>query len=290
MPDRSGYIASGILHLGLVLLFVLGLPSLFRHKLPEETPLVVQLVKIGPETRATQVAKTPPVPEAKPEVAEQPPPPKPEPPTPEPPKITPKPEPPKMIEPAAPQLAAPIPPPPPVPAPKPQPQTLAKPVPVPPQKPLPPKPKQDQTQQFDTLLKNLAKNDPTHKTPDQPRPDKPNRQASSQPIAPLGSTLTMSERDAVIAQIERCWSVPAGARDAPDLTPEFRVTMNRDGTVREATLLNNERYGDPYFRAAADSARRALFNPACSPLHLPPDKFDQWQTIDMTFNPKDVLG
>lgn len=288
MPDRSGYIASGILHLGLVLLFVLGLPSLFRHKVPEETPLVVQLVKIGPETRATQVAKTPPVPEAKPEVAEQPPPPKPEPPTPEPPKITPKPEPPKMIEPAAPQLAAPIPPPPPVPAPKPQ--TLAKPVPVPPQKPLPPKPKQDQTQQFDTLLKNLAKNDPTHKTPDQPRPDKPNRQASSQPIAPLGSTLTMSERDAVIAQIERCWSVPAGARDAPDLTPEFRVTMNRDGTVREATLLNNERYGDPYFRAAADSARRALFNPACSPLHLPPDKFDQWQTIDMTFNPKDVLG
>ncbi len=84
MPERSGYIASGILHLGLVLLFMLGLPNFFRHRLPEETPLVVQLVKIGPETRATQLTKTPPTREAKPEVAEAVPPPKPVPPAPDP--------------------------------------------------------------------------------------------------------------------------------------------------------------------------------------------------------------
>jgi len=64
--------------------------------------------------------------------------------------------------------------------------------------------------------------------------------------------------------------------------------MNPDGTVRAATLLNPERLGDPYFQAAADSARRALFNPTCQPLKLPPQKYDQWQIFTITFDPKDL--
>ena len=82
--------------------------------------------------------------------------------------------------------------------------------------------------------------------------------------------------------------MPAGARDAQNLTPEFRVTMNPDGTVRAAQLLNPERNSDPFFQAAADSAMRALRNPRCQPLKLPLDKYDQWQTFTITFNPKDI--
>lgn len=302
MLDRSGYIASGILHLGLVLLFILGLPNFFRHRLPEETPLVVQLVKIGPETRATQVTKTPPTPEAKPEVAQEPPPVKPTPPAPEPPKIEPKPEPPQLVKPPEPQLVPPEPPPPappvkpvppapipPVPAPKPAAPPEAKPVQVPPPKPQPPKPKENQAD-FDTLLKNLAKNDPARSQPDQPKQNNPNRRQSSQPIAPLGAQLTASELDLVKQQIYQCWNVPLGARDTQDLTPEFRVSMNPDATVRAVELLNTERYSDPNFRAAADSARRALFNPACTPLKLPLDKYNEWQTFTITFDPKDIAG
>ena len=85
-----------------------------------------------------------------------------------------------------------------------------------------------------------------------------------------------------------CWNVPAGARDAENLRPEFRVMMNRDGTVRSTQLLNPERLNDPYFQAAADSANRALLNPRCQPLKLPPQKFDQWQTFTITFDPKDI--
>jgi hypothetical protein len=311
MPERSGYIASGILHLGLVLLFLFGLPNFFRHKLPEETPLVVQLVKLGPETRATKLTKTPPTPEAKPEIAEEPPPPKPEPPKPEA-KPEPKPQPPPQVKPPAPQPAPPEPPPPQPPQPKPVPPTPPPPIPQPkpppppqpkaapvvpppappPPKPTPPKPKADQTQAFDSLLKNLSKNDAARSAPDQPRQNVQPRQqrASSQPIAPLGSQLTASELDLVKQQIEQCWNVPAGARDAQDLTPEFRVSMNPDATVRGVVLLNTERYGDPVFRAAADSARRALLNPECSPLKLPLDKYNQWQTFTITFDPKDIAG
>jgi hypothetical protein len=315
MPDRSGYIASGLLHLFLVLLFIFGLPDLFRQKLPEATPLVVQIVKLGPETRATTLTKTPPQEQAKPVVSETPPTPKPAPPTPKPPPPQPPPQPapppPQPPPPPTPPMPKPVPtkpaPPPTPPPPKPVPPKPAPPpkppppkpvpqqamVPPPPPKPRPPKPETEpryNEASFDSLLKNLAKTEPKPATPPRPaRPEPAAGQPSSQPVAPLGSTLTASELDLVKQQIEQCWDVPAGARDAADLMPEFRVTMNPDATVQSAELINTARYGDPTFRAAADSARRALLNPRCSPLKLPLDKFSEWQTFTITFDPKDVV-
>jgi hypothetical protein len=29
-------------------------------------------------------------------------------------------------------------------------------------------------------------------------------------------------------------------------------------------------------------------NPACQPLKLPPEKYNQWQTFTITFDPKDI--
>jgi hypothetical protein len=178
---------------------------------------------------------------------------------------------------------------PPEPAPKPdvKPEPPKPPPPKPDVKPEPPKPPQDAS--FDAMLKNLAKQtmaaDKTEKTATAAPPPA----ASSQPIAPLGAQLSTSEIDVVREQIERCWNVPVGARDASDLVPEFRILMNRDGTVRDAQLVNSDRDSDPFFQAAAESARRAILNTNChGPLKLPPDKYDQWQTIDMTFDPKGI--
>jgi outer membrane biosynthesis protein TonB len=182
------------------------------------------------------------------------------------------------------------PPPPPKPEPKPEPKPAPPAPPPPPPKPTPPKPKQDQAS-FNNLLKNLEQNDPAQNQPDQPkRQSSSSRRASSQPVAPLGPQLTASELDLVKQQIYECWNVPVGARGATDLTPEFRVTMNPDATVRGVVLLNSERSSEPFFRAAAESARRALLNPQCSPLKLPLDKFNQWQTFTITFDPKDIAG
>ncbi|MGH7074259.1 MAG: TonB C-terminal domain-containing protein, partial [Stellaceae bacterium] len=127
MPRRNGYIASGFLHLVLVLLFVFGLPDLFRQPLPAATPLVVQIVKIGPETRATQITHTPPKLHAKPKVTETPPTPAPKP------KPKPKPVPPRPAPPKPPtQLQRPAPTPPkPEPKPQPKPKPVVKPAPAP---------------------------------------------------------------------------------------------------------------------------------------------------------------
>ena len=283
MPERQSFICSAVLHLMVVLAAVIGLPRLFEPKVLEQQPIAVQLVNVAPETRATQKNPTPPVPDEKPEVAQTEPPPKPQPPPPEPPKPEPpKPEPPKPEPPTPPP-----PPPPPVPPPEPKPQP-PKPEPPPPppqQKPQPPQPKKPTDSSFDQLLKNLASKQP-QQTPQQQTPGPP--QKSSQPIAPLAAQLTTSELDLVRAQIERCWNIPAGARDAENLTPEFRVQMRRDGTVASTRLLNPERMNDAFFQAAAESANRALLNPQCQPLKLPPEKFDQWQTFTITFDPKDL--
>jgi hypothetical protein len=47
--------------------------------------------------------------------------------------------------------------------------------------------------------------------------------------------------------------------------------------------------GDPLYRAAAESARRAFFNPQCTPLKLPADKYATWKDMVVDFNPKDAL-
>src|SRR5689334_14463700 len=138
MPERGSFLYSLILHVAVVLAFVFGLPTLFEAKIPDEEPIAVQLVNLAPETHATQVNPAPPVPQAKPELAQneppKPEPPKPEPPTPEPP----KPEPPK---PEPPKPAPPAPPPPPPPVEKPQPPKPPPPPPPPPA-PKPPVPSQ----------------------------------------------------------------------------------------------------------------------------------------------------
>jgi hypothetical protein len=83
--------------------------------------------------------------------------------------------------------------------------------------------------------------------------------------------------------------VPAGARDAKDLVVEIRVVVDPDGTVRQATIVDQTRLSDPFFRAAAESAKRAFFNPLCRPLHLPPDKYAIWKDLVVDFSPKDIL-
>ena len=106
---------------------------------------------------------------------------------------------------------------------------------------------------------------------------------------PLRS-LAISEIDLVRQQIRECWSLPAGAKEAENLSIEIKMAMNPDGTVRQARILDQNRLqSDPFFRAAAESALRAVLNPHCNPLKLPPEKYQQWQNMILIFDPKDMF-
>ena len=104
----------------------------------------------------------------------------------------------------------------------------------------------------------------------------------------LAPTLTSSEMDGVRQQIERCWSFVGGGKEVQNIVVEIRVQMNPDATVREARILDTGRgQSDPIFRSVAESARRAILNPECSPLRLPRDKYDLWKSFTFIFSPRD---
>jgi outer membrane biosynthesis protein TonB len=281
---REGSIFSGIFHLAVLVLVVVGLPH-FRVMPPDPEPVsTVEVVTVAPKATAPHLPKPPapkPPPDVKPKPDPTPPPPAP-PPAAKPDPTPPKPEviPDKKTE-----------------APKPKPEPVEKkveaPKPPPPKKvepkKEPPKPKADP---FDSILKNLTKTQPR---PTKEPPPKPQPQQAMVPPPPvqgaatLAEQLSRSELDAVRDRIRPCWNFPAGAKDADQLLVEITVSMNPDGRVREARIVDTRRMAsDSYFRSAAESALRAVLNPACQPLPLSPEKYNTWKEMTLRFDPRDL--
>lgn len=151
-----------------------------------------------------------------------------------------------------------------------------------------PKPKPDP---LSSVLKNVAKMKPAPvaKTPDKTE-EKTDQQEQADPAPSLSDRLTISEEDSLRRQIAQCWNMPIGARHAEQLIVEVIIEVNPDRTVRSAQIVDTARMGsDPFFRAAAESARRALYSPLCSPLALPEGKYEQWKSIHFNFDPRDML-
>ncbi|MBI1327927.1 MAG: hypothetical protein GC136_09830 [Alphaproteobacteria bacterium] len=268
-----------VIHIAIILLIVVGLPRLPKKELVLNTPIPVELVDIGAQTTANKppveapkekeleappkpVEKPPPAPKQVDDVKE-----KPKKPPPEKPKEKPKPKP----------------------AEKPKVSEL----------PAPDKPKEEEEKKeeeaeeesadFNSLLKNLQETE--QPTPDKPLEDvKEDAAPDASPDAPMSPTITMSELDALRQQLSGCWNVLAGANDAGDLAVDVRLTIGADRVVQQAEIIDMARYNsDGYFRAAADGAIRAVRNPKCTPLNLPPDKYDQWKVITIRFDPKDMF-
>ncbi|MDY0028428.1 MAG: cell envelope integrity protein TolA [Pseudobdellovibrionaceae bacterium] len=142
-----------------------------------------------------------------------------------------------------------------------------------------------QEQDFENLLKDLTPEDQSkaeEKTPE-PAPQTPS-------VGKFTGVLSMTEMDALRYQLSQCWSIMAGAMNSQDLAVEVRVVVNPDRTVRSAKILDQYKYNsDPFFRAAADAAVRALNNPKCTPLNLPPEKYDNWREMTINFDPRDMF-
>lgn len=276
---KTPMIVSVIFHAFLVIAFSIGVPYTKREPISIVQPISVEIVDIDELAQADKIAtpiakpkaerKTPPKPKSAPRMVSQ-----------KPPDLT-KPKPPKVDTKQKPRVVAP---------PKPlQRKNIEKPK---------PKPKEPDTTKalqpaqrdpFQSLLKNLtpdANEERVQKTPDESPQDSQN----AGQLSKLSDRLTISEQDALRRQLSQCWNVMAGAKYAEDLVVELRVIMNPDRTVNSASILDRSRYNrDTHFRAAAEAALRALRNPQCSPLALPAEKYDQWQSIVLTFDPRDML-
>ncbi len=191
------------------------------------------------------------------------------------------------------------------PAPEPPPQPVIKPEEAE-KKPDPPPPPERREvarppqQDFGSVLRNLAVEEteaaqPVIRAPDPPkdrddflqRLNLGNPEEAQGHDMPLGVQLSVSEIDLLRRQLERCWNIPIGARDAQNLVIDIYLEVNPDRTVRRAEIVDQARYRrDSFFRAAAESALRAVHHPDCRPLQLPERKYDLWREIVVTFDPR----
>ena len=133
------------------------------------------------------------------------------------------------------------------------------------------------------VIEEFARDEPI--APDRPeaRPSDIEQMATATQLEAL--------KNAIISQIEPCWSPPIGAPYAEDLKVRVRVRLAQDGSVIEAAVVDRDRMaGDQYYRTAAEAAMRAILNDFCSPLDLPAEQWDIWQDIQFTFNPADMAG
>ena len=94
-------------------------------------------------------------------------------------------------------------------------------------------------------------------------------------------------KDFIRAQIERHWRLEAGALGA-DFVVAIHVTLNRDGSVKSADIVDDPRYStSAAYQALARSARNAVL--LSSPLDLPPGRYDEVADMTLNFNPRNAL-
>ena len=102
--------------------------------------------------------------------------------------------------------------------------------------------------------------------------------------------LTLSEEDALRAQIFGCWSVPLGLPYDEDLLVRIKLNLKKDGMIMKSEILDHQRMNKPgqkFYKVLAESALRAVR--LCQPLKVPPTGYDKWKEIQLNFNPTEML-
>ena len=102
--------------------------------------------------------------------------------------------------------------------------------------------------------------------------------------------LTLSQEDALRAQIFGCWSVPLGLPYDEDLLVRIKLELKQDGTIMKSEILDHQRMNRPgqkFYKVLAESALRAVR--LCQPLKVPPTGYEKWKNIQLNFNPTEML-
>ena len=109
----------------------------------------------------------------------------------------------------------------------------------------------------------------------------------------ISKKLTLSEEDAIRAQFMKCWSIPLGMPYDETYIVKIKIFLNKDGSLsKPPEMLQHERMnkpGEEYFRTLAESAIRAVRR--CDPLKKVPDinRYDDWKTLQLNFDPREIL-
>ena len=104
------------------------------------------------------------------------------------------------------------------------------------------------------------------------------------------NTLTLSEEDALKAQIFGCWSIPLGLPYNENLLVRIKLSLKPDGTVTNSEILDHARMNKPgqgFYKVLAESALRAVR--LCQPLKVPSTGYERWKNLQLNFDAREML-
>ncbi len=103
--------------------------------------------------------------------------------------------------------------------------------------------------------------------------------------AQAGPPMTGGEKDAFRLAVNACWNVDPGAEWAR-VTVTVGFSLGQDGRViGDVRMINASGGNDAQTSTAFQAARRAILRCGSSGYKLPPEKYDQWQNVEITFDP-----
>ena len=102
--------------------------------------------------------------------------------------------------------------------------------------------------------------------------------------------LTLSEEDALKAQIFGCWSIPLGLPYNENLLVRIKLKLKPDGSVTKTEILDHARMNKPgqgFYKVLAESALRAV--KLCQPLRVPTTGYERWKELQLNFDAREML-
>ena len=102
--------------------------------------------------------------------------------------------------------------------------------------------------------------------------------------------LSLSEEDALKAQIFGCWSIPLGLPYNENLLVKIKLQLNPDGTISQSEILDHARMNRPgqgFYKVLAESALRAV--KLCQPLRVPTTGYERWKELQLNFDAREML-
>ena len=103
--------------------------------------------------------------------------------------------------------------------------------------------------------------------------------------------LSLSEEDALKAQIFGCWSIPLGLPYNESLLVRIKLKLKPDGSVIRSEILDHARMNKPgqgFYKVLAESALRAI--KLCQPLRVPTTGYERWKDLQLNFDAREMLG
>jgi hypothetical protein len=102
-----------------------------------------------------------------------------------------------------------------------------------------------------------------------------------------GPPITAGEKEGLVVAVRECWNVGALSSEALRTTVTIYVRMTEAGLPEKASIkmVGYEGGSAEAAQRAFEAGSRAIQRCAKSGYPLPPEKYDQWREIEMTFDP-----